>query len=237
MDTSKPEDAPSAPQIALRYLIFAMILAWGIFLIFEIIHCWPGNKTGKILFGLLGDDPSNEQRMFYLVALGGALGSFIHIAKSYGDYWGSQRLRNYWLPMYVLRPFLGAALAVTFYLLLRGGLLAPTANTSDGQTATTEQVATPPVTLEDTTSGSIKPAPPTATQPSVTTNTPAGSQDEKLPINPFGMVAMACIVGLFANKASEKLGELFDAMFPTKEKLKDTLHDKPEADSPPAGGK
>jgi hypothetical protein len=66
---------------------------------------------------------SSEQRLFMIVALSGALGGLIHSARSLYWYAGNRVLRRSWLLMYVYLPFIGSALAVVFYVILRGGLL------------------------------------------------------------------------------------------------------------------
>ena len=43
-------------------------------------------------------------------------------------------------------------------------------------------------------------------------------------VNPFGAFTVAALVGMFADKATQKLGELFDTLFRTEEKRSDKLH-------------
>jgi hypothetical protein len=99
-----------------------------------------------------------------LAILAGALGSFVHSIGSFADFAGNQRLISSWTWWYITRPFLGAALAVIFYAVLRGGFM---------------------------------------------TGTPADSKS----VNPFGVIAIGALVGMFADKASDKLGEIFDTLF------------------------
>jgi hypothetical protein len=58
------------------------------------------------------------------VALSGALGSYIHLATSFADYLGNRQFVKSWEWWYVLRPFIGSALAVIVYFAARGGLIA-----------------------------------------------------------------------------------------------------------------
>lgn len=67
-----------------------------------------------------------DQRVLLLVMIAGALGSFIHIGTSFAQFVGSGEFNDDWLWWYLLKPFISAALAVIFYLMLRGGLMAPT---------------------------------------------------------------------------------------------------------------
>ncbi|HEY1920241.1 MAG TPA: IPT/TIG domain-containing protein [Streptosporangiaceae bacterium] len=71
--------------------------------------------------------PGEEQRLFVIVALSGALGGLIHSARSLYEYVGNRMLRRSWLLMYLILPFVGGGLAVVFYVILRGGLITGTA--------------------------------------------------------------------------------------------------------------
>ena len=42
-------------------------------------------------------------------------------------------------------------------------------------------------------------------------------------MNPFGVVALAALVGMFADTATQKLGEIFDTLFKTQAQNKDPL--------------
>jgi hypothetical protein len=65
-------------------------------------------------------------RTMLIVALAGALGAYVHLATSFADYAGNDRLMRSWTWWYVLRPCVGAALAEIFYMTLRGGLVTGT---------------------------------------------------------------------------------------------------------------
>jgi hypothetical protein len=75
---------------------------------------------------ILEQTQEEERVLFVLVALVGALGSIVHISRSFMDFVGNRRLRPSWTWWYLLSPLNGAALAVIVYLALRGGFL-PTA--------------------------------------------------------------------------------------------------------------
>jgi hypothetical protein len=64
-----------------------------------------------------------EARVIWLVILVGALGSYVHVASSFVTFVGNRKLIQSWLWWYVLRPFVGAALAVIFYFVIRAGLI------------------------------------------------------------------------------------------------------------------
>jgi hypothetical protein len=107
-----------------------LILALVIF--YVLVASWPtldsATKSFKPfqLFGQSTSEWSSDQRMFLTVIAAGAIGSLIHTLTSLGDYIGNQKLSANWLWWFVLRTPIGIALALIFYLLLRGGLIVPT---------------------------------------------------------------------------------------------------------------
>ena len=82
--------------------------------------CNPREQPARFLWSLdfcLG----SEERLFLIVLLAGALGGLIHSARSFYWYLGNRKLVVSWIGMYVILPFVGAAMAVVFYLVIRGG--------------------------------------------------------------------------------------------------------------------
>lgn len=69
-----------------------------------------------------------ESRLALLVILSGALGSFIHTATSFSRYIGHDMFFKRWIWWYILRPFIGSALALIFYFVIRGGLFTSTSS-------------------------------------------------------------------------------------------------------------
>jgi hypothetical protein len=59
-----------------------------------------------------------------IVIVTGALGSLIHAITSFASYVGNHRFVKSWSLWYVMRPLVGAPLALVFYFTLRGGFLA-----------------------------------------------------------------------------------------------------------------
>src|ERR1051325_407924 len=51
----------------------------------------------------------------------------------------------------------------------------------------------------------------------------AGTPADARSVNPFGVVALSGLVGMFADKAAQKLSEVFDAMFRTDDTRRDKL--------------
>ncbi len=64
-----------------------------------------------------------------------------------------------------------------------------------------------------------------------------GSNAKASELNPFGLVAMSALVGMFSRAAIVKLGEVFDTLFKTEKAIesKDKLVPSSQAASPPAG--
>ncbi|MDJ0780895.1 MAG: hypothetical protein QNJ22_02935 [Desulfosarcinaceae bacterium] len=73
----------------------------------------------------------HEVRLILLVLLAGAMGSCIHVATSFATYVGNKSLVDSWYWWYLLRPFIGMALALVFYFAIRGGLLLVTGANDD----------------------------------------------------------------------------------------------------------
>ena len=109
---------------------------------------------------------SDDARLILIVLCTGALGSYVHATTSFVSYVGNRRLVFSWAWWYLLRPFLGMALALIFYFVLRGGLLTTSAEPSK--------------------------------------------------MSPFGIAAVAGLVGMFSKQATDKLRELFDNLFKTE---------------------
>ncbi|HSR67165.1 MAG TPA: IPT/TIG domain-containing protein [Acidobacteriota bacterium] len=157
-------------------------------LIVVLLSFWPETTGTQLtnqtvtLFGLPLGAVGLEVRLFVLVLVAGALGSFIHVATSAGDYIGNRKLYRSWIYWYILRLPVGASLALLVYLLLRGGVITGTGVSEVPQTA------------------------------------------------PFGIVGLSALAGMFAKKATNKLGEIFDMLFHTDQD--DKLKDKVGAQAP-----
>jgi len=71
-----------------------------------------------------------EARLFWVVALAGALGGFVYALRSLSWYTGNRNLKYSWLLTYPLQPVVGAALATITYVVVRGGLVVVTTQAS-----------------------------------------------------------------------------------------------------------
>ena len=82
-----------------------------------------GDKVLTWWFGEI----TREVDLLWLVLITGALGSFAYGARSFVDFVGNRALRASWSAWYLMYPFIGAALALIFYLAVRGGFLTTSA--------------------------------------------------------------------------------------------------------------
>jgi hypothetical protein len=64
-----------------------------------------------------------DARLLLLVLLAGAIGSYVHATQSFVSYVGNKKFAASWTWWYILRLPVGAALALLFYFVVRGGLL------------------------------------------------------------------------------------------------------------------
>ncbi|MBA2704688.1 MAG: IPT/TIG domain-containing protein [Blastocatellia bacterium] len=95
---------------------------------------WPTDEQGKNMAAVItffaryeslkfDVHTSLDERLLFLVIVAGALGSYIHAATSFADYVGNRKMASSWLWWYILRPFIGVALALVFYFVVRAGFL------------------------------------------------------------------------------------------------------------------
>lgn len=111
-------------------LLAIVILALLALAVFFLVAIWPSGPHGKATSIELAGRRlmlTREQRLFAVVAVTGALGGLIHSVRSLYGYVGNRILRRSWLLSYLSHPFIGGALAVVFYVILRGGLVTGTA--------------------------------------------------------------------------------------------------------------
>lgn len=126
-------DTPSPLSVKITLGVFLFLA--GVMFIYLSITLWPTLESGtseqsrnwscstKLLFGLLKISLKGEACLILLVILASFLGSFVHIASSFVYHVGNDIFTSRWIFWYLLRMFIGTALALIFYFVLRGGLL------------------------------------------------------------------------------------------------------------------
>ncbi len=123
-EAETPETMERSVQIIFGlYMIVAEVI-----IVYLLIKIWPDqippiDKPEPVdLFGWV-HSVSLEVRFLLIAILTGALGSYIHAATSFVDYVGNRQFVKSWTWWYLLRPFIGVALAVLIYFAVRGGLI------------------------------------------------------------------------------------------------------------------
>jgi len=166
---------PESPTWWQTALLGSYLLLVFLVLGYLLLKLWVKRGPDEIwlFWGIFHRQIQEESRLLGIVMVAGALGGFLHAAKSFSAYVGNQRIYINWFWWYIVRPFSGMVLATLFYFLVRGGLLT-------GQT-TADQVSD------------------------------------------FGMAAVAGLAGMFADRASLKLEEVFANLFKTDDARKDKL--------------
>lgn len=130
METHSKRRRASALQIT---LMGAGLMLFALFLAVLLVNLWPQSYLAFPPAGTLGDPgvqcvfgwcPGPDARLLVMVMVAGALGSFIHVAKSFGDFVGNDRFMASWIWWYLLKPCIGMAFALVLYLMVRAVLLA-----------------------------------------------------------------------------------------------------------------
>lgn len=123
---SEPMELPGICLFGLFLILLSVGLAYLLWAIWPV----PPLDSVSLLGGLVTFRPDIEFRLLVIAALSGALGAFIHSATSFATYVGNRQLIRSWAWWYGLRPFIGMALGLIVYFLLRGGFLSPQAQSS-----------------------------------------------------------------------------------------------------------
>jgi len=107
-------------------------------LVFLLVQTWPIANPNSVENGSIWMPVSlpyfklsDETRVIFIVLMSGSIGGMIHALQSFVGFVGSRSFVSSWLWWYVLRPIVGAGLALLFYLSLRGGLLTTSAGVTD----------------------------------------------------------------------------------------------------------
>jgi hypothetical protein len=110
-------------------------IAIALFLIYFHCRIWPASvpeessalEVISLFRGIISISVSWEVRLILIVVSAGALGSFIQGASSLIRHAGEKKLLYRYTWWYILRPFIGSALALIFYFVIRGGFLSVSA--------------------------------------------------------------------------------------------------------------
>jgi hypothetical protein len=183
-----PDPVPLSGRIILG-IYFAGLATLTFYLL---VASWPvaasnndaaaaGNATGFAafyLFGLGPFSPPSDLRLFFTVIAAGALGAMIHTLTSFADYVGNRTLSMSWIWWFILRPPIGIALAMLFYVVLRAGMIVPSLPSASSRA------------------------------------------DMSSLLNPYGIAGISALAGMFSKQATDKLREVFDTLFLTREPVR-----------------
>jgi hypothetical protein len=122
------------------------LAVFAVALVASLINVWPAVEAGASSFatgtgtaaaaaaprptslyhvtlflGLVTVTATSSVTLLLLVILMGALGSMVHSATSFADFVGNRRFFVSWIAWYLLRPVVGALLALLLYFAVRGG--------------------------------------------------------------------------------------------------------------------
>jgi hypothetical protein len=135
------EHAGEAPVKGFGLLVMLLVfLGASILALYTIWVFWPPEASGPettvaaekridFFFGL-NRTVSRETLFFVIVAVAGALGGMVHVLRSLSWYAGNRLLKWSWIPFYLLRPLLGAAMATLLYFVVRAGFFSPSSSTT-----------------------------------------------------------------------------------------------------------
>jgi hypothetical protein len=139
-------DAPPTNSflIALGTIV---VVAFGVALLASVVNLWPAVEAGvgtgssssappaakavRLLFGIVTLQLTPATALLVLVVIAGALGSMIHLATSFADFIGNRDFKPSWTPWYLVRPVVGAALALLLYFAVRGGFFSASSQSAD----------------------------------------------------------------------------------------------------------
>ena len=127
------QSAPvGTPAIGLLFVVFVCLIAGcG----YGVVAIWPPDclnnqcapHTAHLFLWTVTIE--RAENLLLLVAGMGALGALIHVTSSFADYVGNRQLVLSWVWWLLLRIPIGVALALVFYMLIRGGLIIPNGST------------------------------------------------------------------------------------------------------------
>jgi hypothetical protein len=118
---------PMRSAVRIAFGLYMMLL--NLILVYLLFRIWPSTvpmspaEWVPVFANRLRIYLTPETRYLLIVVLTGALGSYIHAATSFADFIGNRQLYGSWAWWYLLRPFIGVALALIVYFAVRGGLI------------------------------------------------------------------------------------------------------------------
>ena len=120
-------------------LIITYIVVLSVFLLYLIVQLWPASTgttttsptASSVTLFFWTFSITDDARLILIVAIVGSLGSLLHALRSVYWYIGNRELVTSWYSKYLLLPLAGGIIGFLAYLLVRGGLLALQATTTE----------------------------------------------------------------------------------------------------------
>lgn len=123
--------------MVLLLIAISAMATYGLIKLFNQIPEFTSNASGStkvnvaFFSSILNVNLSLDGFVVMIALLAGALGGCVHGIRSVVRHLGVRRFESSWVPWYICRPVLGAALAFVFYVVVRGGFLTMSTNGSD----------------------------------------------------------------------------------------------------------
>lgn len=205
--------------LSLLLIVLATALVW----------VFPGDLAGaadwgKNFKGRTGLSLTSDQIVLLTAALAGALGGTLHALGSAVYHRAKCDLTIKWGMWYVVRPLLGAGLAIGFTVVIRGGFTGVSLSGPEAQTPVAMPTpAVEPATLAQKDAAALrartasldgKPAE-GPLDGSATSDVAAGTPTitPAVLLNPYAVAAIGLLVGLFNAQAMSKLKKIAVALF------------------------
>lgn len=127
MEPDKPDRALSWGWVfALGIYHVALVIVFA-YLLYELWPVpWPkdgGPPVVSLFWNSVRLQSTFDGRMILIALIAGGLGAYIHAASSLADYVGNRTFESSWILWYLLRPFIGMALALVLYVVVRAGFV------------------------------------------------------------------------------------------------------------------
>jgi len=137
-DTSSQDAGPGEKYVGPvgMFLLCAFLVLMVAVCLYGLVILWPTpipagssdeNVPSQITVLIWSFKIYDEVRLLLIVSIAGTLGTLVHEIRSLFWYIGSRALVLSWVAKYLMQPFSGTALAVVFYLVIRGGFFSPQA--------------------------------------------------------------------------------------------------------------
>lgn len=137
-EISGPDAGPGAKCVGPvgMFMLAAFLILMVTLCLYGLVVLWPTpipagpsneNVPSPITVLIWTFEIYDEVRLLLIVSLAGTLGTLVHEIRSLYWYIGSRALVRSWVAKYLMQPFAGTALAVVFYLVIRGGFFSPQA--------------------------------------------------------------------------------------------------------------